>query len=179
MTVDAALFRSVLGRLAGGVAVVTTRDSEGGARGMTATSVCSVSLSPPLVLACLSRTSETHEGIADSGAFALNFLAEGEERLARRFAGDRTDKYAGLDTAVAATGAPILPGALAWCDCVVEEARVAGDHTIYVGRVEEAGATAGDDRAPLVYYRGRYAGLTVGERTPGAPPDPPARGGTP
>lgn len=198
MTVRESLFRNVLGRLAGGVAVVTTRTDDGAARGMTATSVCSVSLSPPLVLACLARTSETHEAVAEVGHFALNFLAEGDEALARHFAGTAPDKYGGIEAEEAATGAPILPGALAWCDCAVVDSRLAGDHTVYIGRVEAAGVGEGDRRAPLVYYHGRYGGLLMrdGEdpsgpedAAPDAPdapvadapdaPDGPARGSSP
>lgn len=161
MTVPPALFRRVLGRLAGGVAVVTSRDDHGTPRGMTATSVCSVSLEPPLVLACLARGSATRRAIAASDVYGLSFLAEGDEDLARRFATEADDKFAGLPLEAGPTGCPILPRALAWCDCAVVEAVPAGDHTIYVGRVEGAGVADPVPRRPLVYYRGRYGGLSV------------------
>ena len=165
VSVPPRVFRRVLGRLAAGVAVVTTLDDDR-PRGMTATAICSVSLSPPLVLACLDRSSNTHRAVAASGLYALNLLAEGEEALARRFARDDPTKFDGLELGSAVTGAPLLPEALAWCDCRVEEAVGAGDHTIFVGRVEAAGLGEAAGRRPLVYYRGRYGGV-------GSPADPP------
>lgn len=165
MTVPPRLFRRVLGRLAAGVAVVTTREGDR-PRGMTATAVCSVSLDPPLVLACLDRTSNTHAAVAASRIYALNLLAEGDEALARRFARDDPTKFEGLELGSAATGAPLLAEALAWCDCRVTEAVGAGDHTIFVGRVEAAGVGEAGGRRPLVYYRGRYGGVGSAEGLP-------------
>lgn len=156
MTVSAADYRGALANLAGGVVVVTTSDARGRAQGMTATAVCSVSMRPPLVMACVHREAATHRAIRDSGAFALNLLPERSEALARRFASSRPGKFAGLRTRADATGAPILADALAHCDCTVEKAVDAGDHTIYIGRVVGVGYREDEDRPPLLYFRGGY-----------------------
>lgn len=152
-------FREVLGRLAGGVVVVTSRQEDGTPSGMTATAVCSASLEPPLVLACLDVGTNTHRAVEGSGVFALNLLAVGDEGLARGFGVEGDRKFDGLPTSTAATGAPLLGGGLGYCDCSVVEAVPAGDHTIFIGRVEAAESRDPEGRGPLIHYRGAYAGL--------------------
>ena len=159
MTVSAADYRGALANLAGGVVVVTTSDGSGRPRGMTATAVCSVSIDPPLVMACVHREAATHRAIRDSGAFALNLLPEHSEVLARRFASSRPGKFEGLGTTPGATRAPILADAMAHCDCTVERAVDAGDHTIYIGRVVGVGYREEEDRPPLLYFRGGYRSI--------------------
>lgn len=169
MTVLPDEFRRALARLAGGVAVVTSRGSGGEPRGMTATAVCSVSLSPPLVLACLDVGTHTHAAVRSSGVYALHFLGEHDLSLARRFAREEGEKFRGLTVTTRVTGAPVLEGPLAWCDCAVARTVPAGDHTVFIGRVEAAGVrnveAAGEGPArPLVYYLGAYRGLGGEER---------------
>lgn len=160
MSVTVERFRRVLGRLAGGVTVVTTRRPDGRLSGLTATSVCSVSLRPPLVLACLDAGARTHAAVAASGTYALNFLPASARELAVRFSLDEADdKFEGVGFDTGLTGAPLLEEALAWCDCSVDERLPMGDHTIFVGRVEAADLGGAPDARPLLYYLGRYRTL--------------------
>lgn len=159
MPIDPDRFRALLGHLAGGVAVVTSRQADGAPSGLTATAVCSVSLAPPLVLACLDATSNTHRAIRSSGIFALHLLSDRDAELARRFAGGAEDKFRGLEVGRARTGAPVLPGTLAHMDCRVVDTVEAGDHTIFVGRVDGGSVGESGARGPLVYYRGEYTTL--------------------
>lgn len=152
-------FRDVLGRLAAGVAIVTSRQPDGSPSGMTATAVCSVSLVPPLVLACLDVGANTHRAVGSSGVFAVHLLAEGEAELARRFGGEGEEKFDGLAVSRAVTGAPLLAVGLGYCDCSVDRSLDAGDHTVFIGRVEAAGTRGPVGCPPLVYYRGRYREL--------------------
>jgi 4-nitrophenol 2-monooxygenase / 4-nitrocatechol 4-monooxygenase, reductase component len=159
VAVTPAVFRHVLGHLAGGVTVVTTRDDDGRHHGLTATAVCSVSLEPPLVLASLERDANTHAIIERSGVFALNFLADSEREVAIRFATTPDDKFQELAVTTAHTGSPLLVGAVAWCDCVVVRSVEAGDHTVFIGRVEAAEVRRPEEPHPLVHYAGRWATL--------------------
>jgi len=156
-------FRHALGHLAGGVTVVTTRDEEGGRHGLTATAVCSVSLEPPLVLVSIEEDSNTHAIIERSGVFALNFLARDERDVALRFASTPDDKFEGLTVSDAPTGCPLLDRAIAWCDCVVVQTVVAGDHTVFIGRVEMAEVPRAGEPHPLIHYAGRWTTLCEGE----------------
>ena len=157
-SIEAAEFRRILGHLAAGVAVVTAPDPGGEPRGLTANAVTSVSLDPPLVLVCVDRTSETHDCIDRAGAFAISFLTEEGETLARRFAsGSGGEKFDGVAYRSELTGAPILEEALGWIDCRTWATYDGGDHTIFVGEVMAGDADAG---SPLLYFRGGYGRLT-------------------
>jgi len=148
-------FRDVMSRLSGGVSVVTATDGDGHAQGLTATAVCSVSVEPPLVLACLGRQSQTHAAIGASGRYALNFLSTAGRELADRFASSASDKFDDIGWDMGPGGCPLLEGALAWVECEVHRVIEAGDHTIFIGLVPLAGV-AEPCRDPLLYFRGRY-----------------------
>lgn len=162
MTVSPSRFRRVLGHLASGVSVVTSLDAAGEPRGLTATAVCSVSLEPPLVLVSLDRTSTTHAALRASGVYAVNLLSADQRRLAVRFARAEPAKFRDLDHRAGTTGAPLLDDAPGYVDCTVEREVPAGDHTVFIGRVEDARIRAGGDDRPLVYHLGRYGTLADG-----------------
>jgi len=152
-------FREVLGHLAGGVTVVTTLDAAGAYRGLTATAVISVSLEPPMVLVCIGEESDTHEGISSSGLFVINILEAGDRKLADTFASDDSSKFEGVDISSESGRAPALDRAMAWCEATVVHEVPAGDHTVFIGRVERAMIGEHGDRRPLIHFRGQYAGL--------------------
>ena len=163
MSVAPQVFLSVLGSFATGVTVVTTRSGDT-VHGTTMSAFASVSLDPPFVLICVDHNSASRDLIAKSGVFAVNILHKGQAGLSASLADKSTVELAlthGLgDVAHSAgvTGAPILDEQLAYADCRVVNAVEAGDHTIYVGRVEDAGVSP-EDLAPLVYFRGKYGGI--------------------
>ena len=150
--VDPATFRGVLAQWPSGVTVVTTL-ADGAWHGMTASSFSSVSLDPPLVSVCLSRTLYSHELIEESGVFGINVLAKDQAEVARRFAGmvpGLTDRFAGETWTTAETGVPLLDSALGWLDCRVVHAHPGGDHTIFVGEV--VAGHAARRTAPLLFH---------------------------
>ncbi|MFV1988120.1 MAG: flavin reductase family protein [Gemmatimonadota bacterium] len=157
-------YKRVLSHLAGGVVIVTTTGPGGELRGMTATAVCSVSVDPPLVMACMQQSATTHGAVQGSGVFALNILPASERDLAQRFASSLEDKFFGVGVEMGASGAPLLTAALAHCDCRVEHSVVAGDHTIFIGRVLSAASRDDGDR-PLLYFRGDYGSVGPVEAT--------------
>lgn len=158
--VDLVDFRLAMSRLAAGVSVVTALDAEGRPCGMTATAVCSVSLEPPLVLASLSNGSATLVAVEQTARFALNFLGRGEEGLARRFAGPATEKFDGVTWEQGVTGSPVVPEALAVCECDLESAVRAGDHTVCIGRVVRVAVNDGVPNDPLIHFCGAYSALS-------------------
>jgi flavin reductase (DIM6/NTAB) family NADH-FMN oxidoreductase RutF len=153
-------YRDALGRFATGVTVVTCAPSADRPLGVTVNSFTSVSLDPPLVLFCLGREARSLSGFVQAGAFAVNVLARQHRDLGVRFAVDAADWH---DVAwwTLETGAPVLDGSLASFDCRLEARHAGGDHVIMVGRV--AAFAARPDGQPLLYDRGRYAGLAAGE----------------
>jgi flavin reductase (DIM6/NTAB) family NADH-FMN oxidoreductase RutF len=157
VTLDPDTFRSVLGRFASGITVVTACDDTGKDLGMTVSAFCSVSLVPPLVLICVDRVASMHDMLRETSHFAVNILATHQEPLSRRFSGpDEHKRFDGIGYARGVTGTALLDDALAHIECRRVAYHDAGDHTIIVGEVEVA--TAHSDR-PLLYYRGGYAQL--------------------
>lgn len=149
-------FRRVLGHFATGVTIITTTDAEGRATGLTVSAFCSVSLDPPQILVCIDHKSQSYPALRDGGHFAVNILGSDHESVSRRFATTRLDKFDGVPFTLGALGVPLIEGALAQLECRTVSRHVEGDHTILVGRVEEARNGAGE---PLLYYRGRYSRL--------------------
>jgi len=127
------------------------------AAGMTATAVASVSLDPPLLLVCVDRDSDFHAAITRATAFAVNVLADDQERLSRQFADAALpDRLTGVPHQTDVHGLPLLDGAAAHIVCRLRETYDAGDHTIVVGEVVD-GMTF--PKAPLLHFRGGYRRL--------------------
>jgi len=151
-TVDPAQFRHVVGHLASGVTVITT-SLDGTDYGMTASSVTSLSVDPPMMLACLNTAVPTSGAVAGAGRFVINVLGQGHEDLAYQFASPRTDKFQDVEVVRGPGGLPMLGAALAHLVCEVSEQVAGGTHTIFIGHVQEASAT---DGRPLTYFRGGF-----------------------
>ncbi len=155
MSIDPDLFRSVLGRFATGVTVVTTRD-ERGDHGMTVSAFSSLSLEPPLILICVANDATMTPVITSASHFGVNILSDGQEAMSRRFSSKLDDRFAGLGFTRGEQGMIILDDVQAWMECRVVSQYAEGDHIIIVGAVERAHA---HDAHPLLYYRGGYAQL--------------------
>jgi flavin reductase (DIM6/NTAB) family NADH-FMN oxidoreductase RutF len=153
---DPSEFRQLLGRFATGVTILTVATPEGRPLGMTANSVASVSLHPPLVSVCVDREAEMHEAVLRVREFVVNVLSSHQEALARRFADKHEDRFEGIGYHLSPDGLILLDGVLAHIECERFAEYPGGDHTIVLGRV--TGGTTADGR-PLLYYRGGYAAL--------------------
>ena len=160
---DAETYRAVLRRFATGVAVVTTWDTDR-PWGTTVNSFTSVSLRPPLVLVAFDRSRRITSGLRATGRYAVNILGEDQQVLSDCFAGgpapspstmpDRSE-LCGAAWLTGPTGLPILQAAIASLECTIVDVHPAGDHDLYIARVDAASA-AGDQPMPLLYYSGRY-----------------------
>jgi 3-hydroxy-9,10-secoandrosta-1,3,5(10)-triene-9,17-dione monooxygenase reductase component len=148
--------RAAMGHFATGVAVVTAADAAGQPFGTTATAISSLSLRPPLVLACLRRESETLGAIRGSGRLAINLLAAGQRALAERFARPAAAAtWDGVGHRLAG-GVPLLDDTLATVQCALHDLADGGDHEIVIGRVV-ALRHVDAHVDPLVFYRGAFA----------------------
>jgi flavin reductase (DIM6/NTAB) family NADH-FMN oxidoreductase RutF len=129
---------------------------EGRQLGMTANSLASVSLHPPLISVCVDREADMHDAILRVPEFVVNILCSHQEALARRFADEHEDRFDGIGYHLSPEGLVLLDGVLAHIECQREAEYPGGDHTIVVGRVIGGSTT---DGRPLLYYRGGYAAL--------------------
>jgi 3-hydroxy-9,10-secoandrosta-1,3,5(10)-triene-9,17-dione monooxygenase reductase component len=164
--VDPDGLRTAMGQFATGVTVITTRDQAGRHFGTTANAVSSVSLRPPLVLACLRRESETLAALLERRRFAINVLhssqSELSDRFARRAAADTWDSVAHRT----ANGIPLLEGAIATLECDLHDVADGGDHAVVVGHVIALEHGPETEAEPLLFYAGAY------RRLGGPPPAP-------
>jgi cob(II)yrinic acid a,c-diamide reductase len=144
-------FRDAMRRTASGVAILTT-DGPAGRAGVTISTLCSLSMEPPSVIACVHQGNRALETVLANGVFAANALTDGQSRVARAFAGQipelRGNRFGAGTWGALATGAPVLNGALASFDCRIAEAFTFGTHRILVGEVVEVIDRAG---GPLVF----------------------------
>ncbi len=152
MPIDDAQFKHALSHFASGVTIVTT-EHEGTDYGLTVASFASLSLSPPLVLVCISKSSSSHEPIVESGKFGVSILGSDQESVSGRFASRGGDKFAGLDVRRGTLGVPLVGNALATLECRVRDQVVGGDHSIFIGEVVDTQTREG---APLLYFRAAY-----------------------
>lgn len=160
---DAAMFRRALGLFATGVTVITVQQGDV-VHGMTANAFSSVSLEPPLVLFCVTRTARMAVHIQQAAGFAINFLADDQQQASRHFAGaQKTATHADV-VLRAGRVAPLLDGALATLTCLRHAIVDGGDHCIVIGRVIDVALRPDvETTRPLAFFRSRYA--DVRERT--------------
>ena len=155
MAIDPDTFRSVLGRFASGVTILTVREASGRDHGMTVSAFCSASLVPPLVLACVDRSADMHAILPTVTHFGISVLAEGQEALSRRFAELPAGRFEGIGYSRGESGVVLIDDAVAHLECRRLDRFDAGDHSAFLGQVERA--TTHDALRPLLYYRGGYA----------------------
>ena len=170
MSDDRKAFRQALSQFATGVAVITARGFSGTAIGMTMSSFNSVSLDPPLILFSVSRAALSLGPMLAAQGYAVNILGRSQEALAEGFAISHADKWSDVDHSPGHAEAPLLHGALAHLECEPYAHHDGGDHVIFIGRVVRF--TVAPDGDPLVFFRGRYHGVSVEDADRDAPPIP-------
>jgi flavin reductase (DIM6/NTAB) family NADH-FMN oxidoreductase RutF len=156
MPIEKNHLRQVMGHFATGVTIITTLNKAGELHGLTANAFTSVSLEPPLLLISVDKKAESWPAFEESKVFTVNILAEDQEALSRKFAVSGGKKFEGVAYRVGANGAPIVEGVLAFIECTLYAAYDGGDHSIYLGEIQQAEIHEGK---PLLFFRGGYRAL--------------------
>jgi len=156
---DARDYRKALGHFPTGVAVITALDVHGARVGMTVNSFVSVSLSPPIILWCIARSTPSYLAFARANYFAVNILAHGQQALSNRFARPSDDKFAGVPCRRGLDGVPLIEGCAAHLECSLHERHVVGDHDIIFGHVQQFTCAGAE---PLAFAMSGY-GRVVAE----------------
>lgn len=150
------LFRSAMSKFATGVTVVTTIDDKGHPHEMTANSFTSVCLDPPTILICAAHSTNSFGYLDENKAFGVNILAKDQQALGAYFAkrpeqqdGNTEYSYTSSDL-----GLPILDGSIVFMGCKLVGEHIYGDHTIFIGEVEEL--TTPSDSDPLLFFNSRW-----------------------
>jgi flavin reductase (DIM6/NTAB) family NADH-FMN oxidoreductase RutF len=158
MAVTKEQFKQTMSCWASGITIVTTKH-EDRLLAMTASSFTSLSAEPPLILVAVNKSARTHPKIPEQRAFGVMILASNQEEVSSYgagFYGQEGNFLPGVAFHQEITGAPILNECLAWMDCSLYAAYDAGDHTIYIGKIEATGSQHGD---PLLWYSRGYRRL--------------------
>ncbi|MEO7658377.1 MAG: flavin reductase family protein [Pyrinomonadaceae bacterium] len=153
MAVSEDEFRNALSCFASGVNVVTTIDAVGNLHGLTVSAFCSVSLSPPLILICIEKSTASHYAFQESKGFVVNVLNESQALISELFATPLDDKFRDVKFSSSVDGFPVLSDTLAHLECRIVKTLDGGDHSIFLGEVENVVVKNGD---PLLYFKGQY-----------------------
>ena len=160
--VDEDRFRTAIGRLPAGVAVVTLR-LRGIDLASTVSAVASISLDPPLLLFAVHGDARLREGLDEQDAWVLNVLADDQGPTADWLASPGRPAFDQLarvpHSHEETSGAAVVEGVAAWFSCRTAAIHRAGTHDVVIGQVHALGegrATAGG----LVHHRGRLRGVT-------------------
>ncbi|MGO9266898.1 MAG: flavin reductase family protein [Candidatus Binataceae bacterium] len=156
MPIERNELRRVMGHFATGVTIITTVSKDGVPFGLTANAFTSVSLDPPLLLISVDKKAESFPHFEGSKVFTVNVLSEEQEVLSRKFAVSGGDKFQGVAYRMGANGVPILDGILAYLECKLYATYDGGDHTLFLGEIEQAETR---EVKPLLFYRGGYRSL--------------------
>jgi len=158
MPFAAAELKKVFGQFATGVVVVTAYVDGTTPIGLTVNSFNSVSLNPPLILFSVSRKAPSLGALLRAPRFGISVLAETQEEVSRRFAGEVPDKWSGTSYSTQCNDIPFIPSALARFQCAHYAVHEGGDHLILVGEVLDICFDA--EEGPLVFFRGKYRRLS-------------------
>ena len=144
-------YRSALGRFATGITVVTAL-SPNGPVAITVNSFASVSLNPALILWSPDKSSKRHDTFVRAEHFVVHVLAAEQRQVCEAFVRSAF-AFDAIDTCLNEHGIPIIEGCLAVFECRKFTDIDAGDHTILLGQVENAGHRPGE---ALVFANGAY-----------------------
>ena len=158
MPVDREQFFALMASFASSVTVITSKGPDGVVRGLTASAFCSVSLEPRLCLVSVDNSLRVDRRRSRRAAASSS---TSWRAIRRRSRGDSPsklpDKFEGISYRHGPeTDAPILDGVLAWIECKVYQAVPGGDHTVFIGEIQDGTANEG---TPLVYFRSQYRQL--------------------
>ena len=153
---DTGQFRELMRHQAGAVTIIAVGKA-GHRTGLTATAMCSLSDTPPMILICVNKSASAHAPIKAAKCFSVNVLSKSQQDLAKRFSSKKLEGEARFDAEAwmtMKTGAPLLKGAIANLDCELADEHVFETHSIFIGRVKDGNF---DEKAtPLLYFRGDF-----------------------
>lgn len=151
--------RSAFGRFATGVTVVTAAGARGPI-GITANSFTSVSLDPPLLLWCPSKSSRRHDSFAGAAHFALHVMGTDQDAITWAFA-NTANAFEHCDCSLSDLGVPLIAGCPVRFECTTRDRIDAGDHTVIIGQIDRV--TVEDGREARVFLGGDYGHFSAVE----------------
>ena len=154
---DPAALRAAYACIPQGVTAICSLDSTGAPLGITASSLTTVSLDPPLICVAIGHTSTTWPLLRARPRLGVSVLSHTQNETGRTLAARTHDRFAGIDWHSTERGAVLLNGAVLWMECAIDSELPAGDHQIVLLRIHNLSAQPGRD--PLVFHASRFRRL--------------------
>lgn len=148
------LFRDAMGKFATGITIVST-DYQNDVIGITVNSFMSLSLDPTLIAISIDKTTSKYEIFQEADTFGISVLSENQKEESMIYANQKEAEkpVEFIDLA----GTPVLDHALVQLSCEKQSAVEAGDHMIYIAKVNDLKISDGN---PLLYFSGSYQELS-------------------
>lgn len=148
-------FRAVMRRFPAAVNVIVS-NKDGVDHGMTATAVMSVSMDPPSLVVCINNNTFLHEILLNQPTFSVNVLSAEQQHISNAFSGQvlPQERFKIGQWERHASGVLALEDALAKVVCKRMAAIPYGTHTLFIGKVIEAGLA--ETQCPLLYENTQY-----------------------
>lgn len=132
LPMDRQSFRNGMARLASAVNIITSVGDEGRC-GFTASAVCSVTDTPPTLLVCINKSSQSYGAITKSRILCVNTATSTHKELSMLFSGSTKNmetRFAGGTWTTLLTGAPVLVDAAVAFDCRITSVTEVGTHDV-------------------------------------------------
>lgn len=147
-TVTPMAMRHALAGFATGLAVVAA-EVDGRIAGMSANSLASVSLDPPLVSIAFARTSTTWPVLRSAQRWGISVLSQDQVSVLENLRLPAAERFRDVEMRIDA-GAAYVVGALATLSVTPHTAVEAGDHTLMLLNVTDVARS--ESRFPLVFF---------------------------
>jgi flavin reductase (DIM6/NTAB) family NADH-FMN oxidoreductase RutF len=150
--------QQVLGKMTYGIYILTTFHKKE-INGMVASWVSQVSYDPAMVMVAIHPNRYSHHMVSQSGYFALHILANNQSHMLERFKGpDPEAKFASIPWRRGKTGCPILTDFLGYLECKVMANHIPGNHTLFIGEIQDAQVFSEGRPLSTIDYAGVYIG---------------------
>ncbi len=163
---DKAVKKQALRMFTYGLYVVMCMEGNKGDEGMevngfTANWLTQISFEPPMLAVSIENTAKSLPMILRSRKFTVNVLQSGQKGLAGalgKSALKHPDKMANIHYSIVNQVYPILQEGLAWVACEVQHIVPAGDSTLIVAEIVDAGVLAEGQSLTMAEANFRHAG---------------------
>lgn len=153
-------FFNAMSLLSASVNIITT-DGPAGKGGITASAVCSVTDTPPMLLVCINKRSSIHNKIIQNKQVCINILSAGQEDIARIFAGQsdisHDERFVESLWLVGGNGVPVLQGATVNLQGEVSHQQDTGSHTVFF--IALSAGSFKENPSSLTYFNRQFHSL--------------------
>lgn len=148
------IFLEAFRRHGAGISVITLLKPDGSPTGFTATSLASLSASPPLATFNMSQTASSWSSMKKDRTLLIHMLGADNLDLANIMAGEASERFVGDHWSPGPEGLPLVKGVSAWLHArIVDVLEVEFAATV---AVRILGGGVGDPQEALVYQGRDY-----------------------